>query len=939
MVFAPNDHVRVPSRPDLGIGEVLRVSEVAGLYQADVAFNTPGGRQLEVFSVEDMEIASTVWDRLQAGHFDPPEDYRIKQLAIDLAHSNSGGELSSSRVELLPHQILLVHDLISSRERRVLVADEVGLGKTVETGMLFRELIARGEARRVLIICPAGLTRLWRQEMADLFKLHFTILGEDFSDYGPASWESQNRAIASIDAVKRPERLQRLLAAAPWDIIVIDEAHHLTRTRSGGKVNVTKNYRLADALRNHTRDFLLLSATPHQGNVYQFWSLIQLLNDQLFPQAEDVARSRGLLPRVMIRRTKRQVTDAAGQPIFRRRQVAMEPFNLAPRERDFYEQSSDYLREGYRAAGILDARTSSRQRAIGFVMVTFQKIMSSSPRAILQALRRRLLVLLARQQMTLETRRRRGESVGEQFLALHDEMLRTAQNILGLGAGAADRAIPRGSAASDIRLGAAEAEAYVARVRQQLLRRRQEVEETPASLDPEDEEDALYGAVDIPNEAKHVRDLILHVPPEPDRRFQTLLKALRELLRSNPQEHVVIFTQYRDTLAFLADQLGSIYGAARVAKLLGGPIEDKIAAIESFQRPDGAQFLISTSAGAEGINLQNARIMFNYDLPWNPMAVEQRIGRLHRYGQQETVQVYNLQALETVEIKIYDILEAKLLEIARSFNQTDENGQPQEDFRAEILGYLGSKPDYRELYKQALLNKDYARTEEEIQRMIQEALLAKSALDELTQDLSGFNLQHYKDLEGHYSLGELGEWVRATVLRLGGGAMPVAGSEGLWSLYTPDLLQREYRLLPKFERVTFDRDLALRTRNCELGGIGHPLIDALLEHVRRPNCVGDVASLGSRGHVCARYLVQRKDESGRTDSLFWTFCCNPASGDVQLLKRLEFPQQDGQPASSPDTVIARRAIEDALKDQVGRRFPSKEYRSGITISLIGLHIL
>ena len=169
--------------------------------------------------------------------------------------------------------------------------------------------------------------------------------------------------------------------------------------------------------------------------------------------------------------------------------------------------------------------------------------------------------------------------------------------------------------------------------------------------------------------------------------------------------------------------------------------------------------------------------------------------------------------------------------------------------------------------------------------------------------------------------------------------MPVTGSEGLWSLYTPDRLQREYRLLPKFERVTFDRDLALRTRNCELGGIGHPLIDALLEHVRRPNYVGDVASLGSQGHVCARYLVQRKDESGRTDSLFWTFCCNPASGEVQLLKRLEFPPQNGQPASPPDTVSARRAIEDALKDQVGRRFPSKEYRSGVTISLIGLHIL
>jgi SNF2 family DNA or RNA helicase len=915
---APNDRVRVPSHPEFGIGEVLRVAETAGFYQADVVFDTPNGRRLETFPVELLEKTGDLWQRLIQKSFDDATGYRVKQIAIDLAHSNSGGELSASRVNLLPHQILLVHDLVEMPERRMLIADEVGLGKTIETGMLLRELNARGEADRVLIVTPAGLVKNWQNELRDCFRLHCSILGHDFYDYGTASWETHPWVIASIDTLKQPRRIQRLLGAPRWDVIVFDEAHHLTRTRTGKKTTTTQNYKLAEALRSHTRDLLFLSATPHQGNPYQFWSLIQLLNDQLFTSPEELSDHRGMLARVMIRRTKREVTDANGNPIFRRRQVNTERFPLAPREREFYDRLSEYLREGYNVAGINQSRTTRQQRAIGFVMATFQKIMSSSPRAIRQALRRRLLVLLARKQLALEAKRRSGASNSDAILKLQDEMLQVARAILG-------------EQITDNM----DAEAYVLRVRRRLLKKMEEDYETTSwSLDGDEEaEEGVFAEADIPQEIEKVRQLIDLVPKGTDRRFDTLMGAISDLCRQKPEERFVIFTQYRDTLEFLSEELGKIYGQERMARIVGGPLEDKIAAMESFWDSNGARFLISTSAGGEGINLQIGHIVFNYDLPWNPMAVEQRIGRIHRYGQEETVQVYNLLAQDTVEEQIYGLLDHKLLEIARSIGKTDAQGKPMEDFRSDILGYLGSRPDYQDLYKRALMDRDYRRTDTELQRMMEDALRAREALDSLAQDLGHFNLEHYRKLEGRYSLSELGEWARTAILKLGGGAIP-AGE--FWSFICPENLQRSHRLLPKYEKVCFERDVALRNRGCELGGVGHPLVDALLEETRSPALAGEVAEIGAGG-VFARYLVRRRDERGLIQSRIVTIMYDSSTGEVQTLQH--FPTDDAGQSSigTADFGQARSAIESALELEINNWLPSRQSRIGLNISLVGLH--
>ncbi|HRY51429.1 MAG TPA: helicase-related protein [Candidatus Paceibacterota bacterium] len=843
----PNDRVRVSGRYELGIGEVLRVSETGGLYVADVVFESRAGRRLETLPLSRLEKASSPWDKIQAGQFDNPKDFLLRQLAWQFPLGNTGGELTNSRTQLLPHQILLTHDVIKMNRRRLLIADEVGLGKTIETGMVIRELIARGEAIRVLILCPAGLIKNWQNELRGCFRLEFEVLGIDFNDFAPASWENHNRVIASIDTVKRPIRMERILNAPRFDLVIVDEAHHVSRIRYGKKQQVTMNYRLLEGLQGHTRDLLFLSATPHQGDNFQFWSLINLLDKDLFDSPEGMLRHRSLLNRVMVRRTKREVVDARGKALFVRRQVHTEKFEPALREQRFYEQLTDYLKTGYEAAGVFRAgRTTSAQRAIGFVMTAFQKMMSSSPRAIKQALRRRLLVLLAREQIEIEKKRKTNfePELATRFMSIQDEMRLLAREINLTG----------GTTIND-----AEADSYIAQVRQRIVRKLADMEETTEwSLDSDEEGDeGVYADAEIPEESSRVRELIGLVPEATDRKFDRLLSVISDLRRENEGERFIIFTQYRETLEFLRIELAKIFGEDRLATIKGGPLEDKIEAAERFWDENGAKFLISTSAGGEGINLQCARVLFNYDLPWNPMAIEQRIGRIHRFGQKEVAQVYNLIARDTVEERIYALLADKLESVAKAIGKYDpETREPMEDFRLDILGYLGSNPDYQQLFKRALIDKDYQRTARQLEEMMQQAQDARVALMQLSQDLTHFNLEHYKRISGRFNLQQLGAWCREAIIRLGGSMLPVGE---LWQVLTPDCLKSFPQVAPKYENVTFDRELSMRKKKCELFGIGHPFIDALLGYLQNAPFSGDAACLSANGvkHgvVEARYRV------------------------------------------------------------------------------------
>ncbi|MEI8191070.1 MAG: helicase-related protein, partial [candidate division NC10 bacterium] len=502
---------------------------------------------------------------------------------------------------------------------------------------------------------------------------------------------------------------------------------------------------------------------PHQGDPYQFWSLIQLLDDQLFDAPEAMQDHRGLLGRVMFRRIKREVTDAQGDPIFMRRQVHTHKFQLSMREQRFYEKLTEYLKEGYNAAGAGQDKTTKQQRAVGFVMATFQKIMSSSPRAIKQALRRRLIALYARRQMALESGEfgalSRGD-ISSRIMKCQEQMRGLVMELLSYSRG---------------RIDYTEADAYIVSLKQRLRKRpRFEEEITNWALDAMESDDRVIEAeANIPNEDEKVKELIGLVDDGPDRKFNTLVRAVEQILRENRDEKMIIFTQYLETLRFLQDELGKYYPPEKIVVVKGGPLDDKIASCEAFWNENGAQFLISTSAGGEGINLQVCRILFNYDLPWNPMAVEQRIGRIHRYGQQDTCQVYNLIARDTVEERIYGLLDKKLEEIARAIGKIDPTtGQPLEDFRSQILGFLGSSPNYQALYMKALLDKDFKRTEREIEEAMKSAREACDAVNALTQDLTTFNLQDYLQIEGKLTLVDLKDWFDQGILKLGGAVLP-----------------------------------------------------------------------------------------------------------------------------------------------------------------------
>jgi SNF2 family DNA or RNA helicase len=874
MDVSEHTRVRVRYRPDLGAGEIFRVFEKHGEYLADVVFEKDGKRILETIPRDHLQPVPDIFERYKRGDSDHPHDFFLKQLSYQFPLENSGGKLSNSKTDLLPHQILLTNQIVNGRRRRFLIADEVGLGKTIEVGMIIRELVSRGEARRILIICPAGLTANWRKELKECFRVYFDVFGEDFTDASYQAWERHKLVVVSIDTLKKPQRLEKMMMGPDWDLIVFDEAHHLTRKKYGKKVDATQNYRLAERVKGKTRDLFFLTATPHQGDAFQFWSLIQLLDDQLFEAPDAMQENRGLLSRVMFRRTKREVTDVQGNPIFMRRQVTTQKFQLSMREQKFYDKLTEYLKEGYNAAGFGQDRTTKQQRAVGFVMATFQKIMSSSPRAIKQALRRRLIALYARKQMALESGfhgKLSKPEVSAKIVHYQELMRRVVADLLSFTKGEIDYT---------------EADAYITALKQRLRKRPKfEEEVTQWALDAaEAEDEVLETEANIPNEEEKVRELIDLVDERADRKFDTLIRAIEELRREKEDEKMIVFTQYLETLYFLQGEMGKYYPPEKITILKGGPLEEKIAACESFWNENGAQFLLSTTAGGEGINLQVCRILFNYDLPWNPMAVEQRIGRIHRYGQMETAQVYNMVAEGTIEEKVYAILEEKLLEIARTIGKVDVvTGEATEDFRSEILGFLGSSTNYQDLYREALVNRDYDRTAKEITEAIAKAKEASEALRQLTQDLSTFNLEHYKQLEGKFTLDDLKAFTEKAILRLGGSFIP---SGDIVQITTPEALKKYSGVGNRYDNATFSRKIATRKKNLDLLGLGHPLMDALIDYMKGEGISGEVLIAKCDGLArcaSARYVFTVEFEEGTKRDLYRNFVVDGTEGCDDLI--------------------------------------------------------
>jgi ERCC4-related helicase len=766
-------------------------------------FFASGERQVLVTTLAPLR--SRTEEIILNAHGDPTRNHRawLAYLANRLPLLDSAASLTSARIDLLPHQVVLVHRVATTSPRRFLVADEVGLGKTIETALILRELASRGEMKRALMVVPAGLVNNWHRELNEVFNLNFEVFGRegDVSDRRSNAFVKHNFLIASIDTLKLKERMQRLEAAPDWDLIVFDEAHHLTAYQDGGKVKKTLNYKLAELLRRKSRDLILLSATPHQGDHFRFWMLVQLLDPTLFQNAQEMVEKRHRLNAVVVRRTKADACKPDGSPLFARRWVHTESFLMSPEENVFYSLLTEYLAEGFALA----KRKGSKGIALGFVMTIFQKIAASSFAAVSRTLRRRLIALTVQEGIVFDSEHeveKRNQSWQEARELIRSEFRLDADPI-----------------------GDAETDRILADIRRKLLKKFKEEELALASdtytseATIEAAEDTAVNAVEValPEERNMIRQVLASFPKELETKVQKLLGAMNILWGQNPREKMVIFATYLGSVEMLGSCIEHYFPGKGVVVLRGGDHGSKTAAEKRFKDPDGPRVMICTAAGREGINLQHARILFNFDLPFNPMDMEQRIGRIHRYGQQNTAQVYNLVLSDTIEGSIFLMLEDKLKAIAQTLGKLDEHGNAAEDLRAQILGQLSEGINYQKLYAEALRDPKLRRTEVELQSAMANASEARTAVFELFQDLDGFRLEDYEPLS-HTSkdVQVLTSFVKGAAESQGLQFVPIGSGD--FRLETSN---------GKIDSIfTSDRERSQFNTNIELLGLDHPKIAA-----------------------------------------------------------------------------------------------------------------
>lgn len=756
---------------------------------------------------------------------------------------DSAAALTSARIDLLPHQVVLTHRIATSSPRRYLVADEVGLGKTIETALILRELASRGELKRALMVVPAGLVNNWHHELNEVFNMDFEVFGSegDVFDRKSNAFAKHDRLIASVDTLKIRSRMKRLQEAPPWDLVVFDEAHHLTVTKNGRKTNKTENYRLAELLKSHCRDLLILSATPHQGDHFRFWMLVQLLNPMLFKSPADMVENRHRLNSVIFRRTKADACRPDGSTLFARRWVHTESFVMSQAERDFYNALQLYLMDGFALA----KQIGNKGRALGFVMTIFQKIAASSFAAVHRTLRRRLIALTIQEGLLHDTKL---------DLDKRDTAFNEAKELIrkeyGLGTD---------------QMGTVEAEAILTDTKRHLLKKMDDEELSEMANEYSSEsttrgsEEAVVTTVEfaLPEERNRIRTLLQQFPQQTETKVEKLIAALGTLWRKDPNERVVIFATYLGSVEMLGEQINKAYPGQGVVVLKGGDHGSKAAAEKRFKQKDGPKVMICTAAGREGINLQHARILFNFDLPWNPMDLEQRIGRIHRYGQNHTAQVYNLVLSDTIEGKIFLLLDEKLKEIAKALGKVDEHGEVAEDMRTQILGQLSERLNYESLYSQALGDPELKRTRLELEAAVSNANEARQVVFELFQDLDRFSLDEYQPLANiSEGMDRLVNFLKVAVEE--DGKKWEEKSKTCFAILSQNGTTHETVL-------TTDRNESLNDEKLGLLGLDHPIVERYLSQYRglQPAEIGiRVESPNNKTGILSLWQVSSQGERG-----------------------------------------------------------------------------
>lgn len=856
MIIKPGDRVKHAS---FGQGVVISLADdYARIFFAE------GERQVPLQAIQPvLGRNETVVSQAQSG-----QDRAIKAWLCWQAHElpllESASSLTSAKIDLLPHQVVLTHHVATSMPRRFLIADEVGLGKTIETALILRELASRGELNRALMVVPAGLVNNWHRELNEVFNLNFEIFGRegDVSDRRTNAFAKHNLLIASIDTLKRPERIKKLLAAPLWDVVVFDEAHHLTAYKQGKKVRKTLNYKLGEVLRDHCRDLILLSATPHQGDHFRFWKLIQLLDPILYEDEIDMLDHRHRLNQVVIRRTKADACRSDGSNLFARRWVHTEAFVMSNEERLFYQALNNYLRDGFALA----KKVGGKGRALGFIMTIFQKIAASSFAAVNRTLRRRLLALTIHEGLMHDL----NLDIDARDLAFSEakEIIRTD---FGLGYE---------------RIHDIEIDHILNDAKRKVLKKLDEEALEIASDNYSDEanlanaEDMAMNviAIALPEERMRIKELLQVFPVTQETKVDKLLGALKVLWEQNKAERIVIFATYLGTVEMLGEKIDLAFPEQGVVVLKGGDHGSKAAAEKRFKQANGPRVMICTAAGREGINLQHARILFNFDLPWNPMDVEQRIGRIHRYGQNDTAQVYNLVLGDTIEGKIYLLLDDKLKEIALTLGKVDEQGNVAEDLRSQILGQLSERIKYQDLYSQALQDPELVRTRFELNAAMNNASQARTVVSELFQDLDRFSLDDYTPLSKiEESLTLLINFIEKACLCDG-------FKFNKLNTVHYELLDAKNNVLGKF---TTDRDEANNSEELQLIGLDYPFVENLLMRYRQlpPEEIGLVVKSSDNRGILSIWEVETHNDKGHDVHSILKFAVDTDGNRLPILEK------------------------------------------------------
>jgi superfamily II DNA or RNA helicase len=720
--------------------------------------------------------------------------------------------IHTSNLEPLPHQITAVYEEMLPRQPlRFLLADDPGAGKTIMAGLLIKELMVRGDLRRCLVVAPGNLVEQWQDELWQKLGLEFDIVQRETIETSRSGnpFAERNLVISRLDHLSRSDDVQAKLTHTEWDLVVVDEAHKMSAHFFGSEVKETKRYRLGKLLGDITRHLLLMTATPHSGKDEDFQLFMALLDPDRF-EGRSRGRAREIEAQGVMRRlVKEKLLKFDGRPLFPERIASTVEYELSEDERRLYDAVTDYVREEMNRAERLRAEGEGRRGTIvGFALTILQRRLASSPEAIYQSIDRRRKRLHDR--LAREERRLRDPTtileVAEELWKLDEEDLeelddRPEEEVERLEEAVVDQA----SAA-------------------------QTIEELRAEIET----------------LKRLERLALSVRNSgTDRKWEELSKLLQDervmVEADGHRRKLIVFTEHRDTLNYLAARIRTLMGRAEAVVTIHGGMrrEDRRRAQESFVHDPEAAILVATDAAGEGVNLQRANLLVNYDLPWNPNRIEQRFGRIHRIGQTEVCHMWNLVATDTREGKVFERLFEKLKEQRKALGGQvfDVLGgvfvdQPLRDLLIEAVRY-GDRPDVR------------ARLDQVIDAAVGENL--KAALREralLTDVLTPADVEGIREkLEEAEARRLQPHFIRSFLLeafRLLGGQIARREPGRYEIAHVPaEIRQREHAvratrpIVRRYERVTFEKELVAPVGQppAELLAPGHPLLDATVDLV------------------------------------------------------------------------------------------------------------